>query len=76
MSRLLRHHALSVAHSVYSRTSQQLFAIWQPAWPTVHVCCQFVVLGAETAVKTRSGRSEGAAHTVQADNFTHVGGDV
>jgi len=57
-------------------TSQHEFAIWQPAWPTIRVKCQYQhgVLGA--CCWRRSGRARvvGSWRTVQADDFSHVCG--
>jgi len=59
-------------------TSQQEFAIWQPAWPTIRVENQYVfVVYMYSPHCGRCRRVPGVLlRTVQANDFSHPGGKV
>ena len=56
-------------------TSQHEFAIWQPAWPTIRVKCQYQHgYWVHAAGGSQGARVVGSWRTVQADDFSHVCG--
>lgn len=79
-SRIFPSHLVPLQALSDSRlTSQQLFAIWQPAWPTIRVRSQhkFHVShpggqGGQGALGAGGHRGKGK-HTVERDNLTHIG---
>lgn len=66
----------SLAHCEGKRTSQQLLAIWHPAWPTKRVNCQPMFIFAQCCPFTPPhhalDRPRGK-QTVERDDFTHGG---
>lgn len=59
-------------------TSQHELAIWQPAWPTIRVSCQYQWIyqahrGAAGGERVGHNKGEAGVNTVEGNDFTHVG---